>query len=258
MSQTTLLRICILAVGIILIAAIFWFGSPHPKKRLRFKKRSRATPPAHPSSRQEPFLSKKQPANSAAQGTEETESHTSLLGAYSDAESLAPERSIQDGISDNPKHVVPGARPNQAFDTIISLLVAAPPGRKLLGGDIVVAAEKTGLIYGDLNIFHRLIEGRVDRGPIFSMASVLKPGSFDMAHIREMQTPALTFFLTLPGPLTALDAWEKMLPTVQRMAELLDAIVLDDQRNALGRQTIAQIRDRLRAYDRQNDQYLVH
>ncbi len=51
--------------------------------------------------------------------------------------------------------------------------------------------------------------------------------------------------------MTALDAWEKMLPTVQRMAELLDGVVLDESRNALGRQRIAHIRDELRAYDRQ-------
>ena len=60
----------------------------------------------------------------------------------------------------------------------------------------------------------------------------MKPGSFDMANIRAMETPAIAFFLTLPAPPTALDAWEKMLPTVQRMAELLDGVVLDDSRNA--------------------------
>ena len=41
------------------------------------------------------------------------------------------------------------------------------------------------------------------------------------------------------GPVAALDAWETMLPTAQRMAELLDGVVLDESRNALGRQRIA-------------------
>ena len=44
-----------------------------------------------------------------------------------------------------------------------------------------------------------------------------------------------------------------MLPTAQRMAELLDGIVLDEERNALGRQRIAHIRDELCAYDRQRE-----
>ncbi len=131
--------------------------------------------------------------------------------------------------------------------------MAARAGSTLRGEDIVVAAEKTGMVFGHMNVFHRLLEGHPERGPVFSMASIIKPGSFDMATIRELETPAIAFFLTLPAPGPALDAWEKMLPTVQRMAELLDGVVLDDSRNALGRQRIAHIRDDLRAYDRQHE-----
>jgi cell division protein ZipA len=85
------------------------------------------------------------------------------------------------------------------------------------------------------------------------MANIMQPGSFDMAAIRELETPAIAFFLTLPAPMTALDAWEMMLPNVQRMAELLDGVVLDDSRNALGRQRIQHIREELRGYDRQHE-----
>ena len=92
----------------------------------------------------------------------------------------------------------------------------------------MVAAEKTGLTFGHMDVFHRLVESHPERGPIFSMANIMQPGSFDMANIRELETPAIAFFLTLPAPITALDAWEKLLPTVQRMAELLDGVALDD------------------------------
>ena len=128
-------------------------------------------------------------------------------------------------------------------------------GSKLLGPDIVVAAEKAGLAYGHMGVFHRLVDNHPERGPVFSVANIMKPGSFDMANIRAMETPAIAFFLTLPAPLTALDAWEKMLPTVQRMAELLDGVVLDDSRNALGRQRIAHIREDLRNYDRKQTKW---
>ena len=146
-----------------------------------------------------------------------------------------------------------GRRETQDFDKIVSLYVAARAGSVLRGEDIVVAAEKTGMVFGHMSVFHRLLEGHPERGPVFSMASIIKPGSFDMGTIRELETPAIAFFLTLPAPVPALDAWEKMLPTVQRMAELLDGVVLDDSRNALGRQRIAHIRDDLRAYDRQHE-----
>jgi cell division protein ZipA len=61
-------------------------------------------------------------------------------------------------------------------------------------------------------------------------------------------------FMTLPGPLPALDAWDRMLPAAQRLAELLGAQLLDDQRTPIGRQRIAALRDELRAWDRQREQ----
>jgi cell division protein ZipA len=74
-----------------------------------------------------------------------------------------------------------------------------------------------------------------------------------MATIQSLETPAIAFFLTLPAPVPALDAWETMLPTAQRMAELLDGVLLDESRNALGRQRIQHLRDELRAWDRQHE-----
>jgi len=44
-----------------------------------------------------------------------------------------------------------------------------------------------------------------------------------------------------------------MLPAAQRMSELLDGVVLDESRNALGRQRIAGLRDELRAWDREHE-----
>lgn len=143
-----------------------------------------------------------------------------------------------------------GARPAAEFDKIVSVFLVARAGQTLSGADLVVAAEKAGLIYGHMNIFHRLVDNHPELGPIFSVANLVKPGYFDPRAIKELQTPGVNFFITLPGPIPALDAWDTLLPTAQRMAELLDAVLLDEQRNALGRQRIANIRDELRAYDR--------
>ncbi len=147
-----------------------------------------------------------------------------------------------------------GVRPSdRAIERIVTLFVAARAGEELRGSDIVVAAEKAGLEFGDMGIFHRLVLGKKVDGPVFSMANMVKPGHFDMTRLDSVGTPGVSLFMTLPGPLPALDAWEMLLPTAQRLAELLDAQVLDEGRNALGRQRIAHIRDELRAWDRQQE-----
>ena len=225
MGDIAWVRIGILTAGLLLIAAIYFFG--RPSKPAQGRRR-----PADPrGEREEPLLADVPLHDDAALPAEQ--------GELAFAEPVAaPEL---------------GKRVSEDFDKIVSLYVAARAGQVLRGEDIVVAAEKTGMIFGHMQVFHRLLEGKPEAGPVFSMASILKPGSFDMATISAMETPAIAFFLTLPAPLPALDAWEKMEPTVQRMAELLDAVVLDDSRNALGRQRIAHIRDELRAYDRQHE-----
>ncbi|HEU4665173.1 MAG TPA: cell division protein ZipA [Dokdonella sp.] len=150
-----------------------------------------------------------------------------------------------------------GVRPERAIERIVTLFVATRTGESLAGPDIVVAAEKAGLEFGDMGIFHRLVLGKKADGPVFSMANMVKPGHFDMAALDEVRTPGVTLFMTLPGPLPALDAWEMLLPAAQRLAELLDAQVLDEGRNALGRQRIAHIRDELRAWDRQQERHQI-
>jgi len=152
-----------------------------------------------------------------------------------------------------------GRRPPQvAVERIVTLFVMAREGSHFNGSDLIVAAEKAGLEFGDMGIYHRLVDGKRELGPIFSVANMLKPGSFDLSRLDAMRTPGLSFFMTLPAPLPALDAWDTMLPTAQRMAELLDGQVLDEERNALGRQRIAHIRDELRGWDRDHEGEEIH
>lgn len=144
-----------------------------------------------------------------------------------------------------------GKRPaGRPVERIVNLFVTAREGHRFHGPDLVVAMEKAGLEYGDMGVFHRLLDGKSEQGAVFSVANMVKPGSFDMASISDLETPGLSFFMTLPGPLSALDAWDTMLPTAQRLAKLLEGLVLDEERNALGRQRIAHIRDDLRGWDR--------
>ena len=227
----TLLRVGIAIAGVLLIAAIYFFGRP----RKPGQGRRVASPERGEGGRIEPTLGA-QLEDELSRGDAQAEQSEFDLDQRSPAAG-----------SDL------GRRGDQSFEKIITLYIAARAEQVLRGPDIVVAAEKAGLTYGHMQIFHRLIESHPERGPIFSVANIMKPGSFDMATIQELETPAIAFFLTLPAPITALEAWEKMEPTATRMAELLDGVLMDESRNPLGRQRVQHIRDELRAYDRQHE-----
>ena len=235
----TELRIGILVAGLILLAAIWYFGT-RPRKG-QGRKRTGDERGAD-GGRMEPTL-----------GAQiERELAESPDGAGDAA--VQTEMELLDGtvgaVSPNSEL---GKRVSDDFDKIVTLYIAAKAGQVLRGPDIVVAAEKAGLTYGHMNVFHRLVESHPERGPIFSVANIRKPGSFEMGEIQALETPAIAFFLTLPAPVSALDAWDAMLPAAQRMAELLDGVVLDESRNALGRQRIAGLRDEMRAWDREHE-----
>ena len=232
MSDIWWLRIGIVAAGMLLLAAIYFFGRPRkPGQGRKIRDGS--------SERIPPQTASQRPSD--ARGA---------LPGQDDVVFVMDDISLETAPPSGPEV---GKRDREDFDKIVTLYVAARSGQVLRGPDIVVAAEKAGLSYGDMSIFHRLVDGHADSSPIFSVANIKKPGSFEMSDIQSMETPAIAFFLTLPAPIAALDAWEKLLPTAQRMAELLEGVVLDESRNTLGRQRIAHIRDDLRAYDRQHE-----
>jgi cell division protein ZipA len=238
MSDVWLLRLGILVAGVILVAAIYFFGRPRkPGQGRRLKPEERG-------GRTEPTLGAQIESELAAAADFGSDSVV-----QSEMELL--DRTVGSTAATAASEL--GKRADEDFDKIVTLYIAAKAGQTLHGPDIVVAAEKAGLTYGHMNVFHRLVEGHPERGPVFSVANIMKPGSFDMAVIQSLETPAIAFFLTLPASINALDAWETMQPTAQRMAELLDGVVLDEQRNALGRQRIAHIREELRTYDRQHE-----
>ena len=229
LSDTTLLRIGIAVAFVILVTVILFSSRKKPEQGVRTSLQDEGAP-----KRMEPTLK-------------------DLLEAEENGESLEGDAQINDSEKEKSGYLEVGARPHKDFDKVVSLLLAARAGQTLQGPDLVVAAEKAGLIYGNRNIFHRMVDKNHEQGPVFSVANLVQPGIFDLRTIKELKTPGIHFFITLPGPLSALDAWDAMLPTAQRMAELLDAVVLDDQRNALGRQRISHIREELRTYDRQRE-----
>lgn len=134
-------------------------------------------------------------------------------------------------------------------DKIVVIYARARNDGEIGGRQLIDAAHKAGLEFGDMDIYHRVDEaGR--REPIFSMADMVAPGTLDRAQSPGFTTPGVALFLRLPGPLAALDAWDAMLATARRLSELLDAELLDESLSTLNRQRVQQLREEMREYDR--------
>ncbi len=134
------------------------------------------------------------------------------------------------------------------FPQVIILNVLASHGRLFQGTDILNALHAAGMEFGDMGIFHRFTLASGRRRPVFSLANMIEPGSFDYEDMAAFSTSGLTFFMQLPAPIDNLDAYEDMLLMAHSIAELLDGDVCDERRNILTLQAIDYTRELLREF----------
>ena len=109
---------------------------------------------------------------------------------------------------------------------------------------------ESGLRFGEMDIFHRH-ESMAGNGEVlFSMANAVKPGTFDLDDIDHFTTPAVSFFLGLPGPRHPKQAFDVMVAAARKLSQELNGELKDDQRSVLTAQTIEHYRQRIVEYER--------
>ena len=117
------------------------------------------------------------------------------------------------------------------------------------GADLIRAMQKYNLVHGDMNIFHRLTEG--SQQPLFSVANMVEPGSFDLDKLATMTTPGITLFLRLPRTFDALHALDEMWSATRGLASELNADILDRNHKPFSSQKQQRMRDEVLDYMRQ-------
>jgi cell division protein ZipA len=115
-----------------------------------------------------------------------------------------------------------------APDKVIGLYIAEHEGTNILGPKIHAALQARGLKFGARKIYHRF-EGE---HPIFSVASLVKPGALDPAEAEGFATPGLSVFMQLPGPVRPVAAFQDMLDTARGLARALNSELYDTEQRA--------------------------
>jgi cell division protein ZipA len=131
---------------------------------------------------------------------------------------------------------------------VISVICRDPGGFK--GPALLQNILESGLRFGEMDIFHRH-ESMAGNGEVlFSMANAVKPGVFDLDDIDLFSTPAVSFFLGLPGPRHPKQAFDVMVAAARKLSQELNGELKDDQRSVLTAQTIEHYRQRIVEFER--------
>lgn len=145
---------------------------------------------------------------------------------------------------------VPRTPPPAVDDTpLIRLFIRAHEGRSFGGPEIVRVLNAVGMQHGEMDIFHHFgtAELKVEES-IFSAANLFEPGTFELGKIEAFRTSGLVLFLQLPAPLDGAVAFELLLNTAQRAAELLGGELYANPDSRLDTATIAALRQKAAQY----------
>ncbi|ERS86759.1 cell division protein ZipA [Marinobacter sp. EVN1] len=142
-----------------------------------------------------------------------------------------------------------GANRPEAREVLV-INVLARSGEQFQGSKLKSLFEACGLEHGDMDIYHRH-ESEDTTTPVqFSVANAVEPGTFRPQDMAGLSTPGISFFMSLPGPTNALQAFEFMLETAQCVVRNLGGELKDERRSVMTPQTIEHCRQRIREFER--------
>lgn len=131
--------------------------------------------------------------------------------------------------------------PNAAeLQRIVTIRVCSVGEMRWSGAQLMAALEMHGLAFGRYQVFHRR---HADGRSLFCVASLIEPGTFDIAAMAEQEFRGITLFAVMPGPIPPLDTMDELLGTARGLAEELSGMLQDSKGMPLSPQRAAALRE---------------
>lgn len=123
----------------------------------------------------------------------------------------------------------------------IVLHVMAQKGEAFGGYQLLQTLLACGMRFGKDKIFHRYLNTDVGE-KVFSLVSVTKPGTFDLAEMNHFSCPGLTLFLLMKKCQQPMLAFDAMYNTARRLADELGGEICAENREPLTAQGLQALR----------------
>ena len=127
---------------------------------------------------------------------------------------------------------------------IVTVRIVARDKKFFPGDELVLSMRGIGLRHGKFGIFHRY-DGNDESAAIFSAASLVEPGSFDLQNIKGQEIPGISLFLVLPGPVDSVKAFDLMMAAARTLTQSLHGELLDESGSTLSIQRERYLREEI-------------
>ncbi|WP_435532824.1 cell division protein ZipA [Vibrio hippocampi] len=179
---------------------------------------------------QEPpaFITKKTPVTENAVPTSKKIEPQLDLDSLDDDEESQPQsdvtqNAVQESVQDEQQDEL----------QVIVMNVHCAGDQPFIGTQLFDSMSQNGLLYGEMDIFHRHADLSGTGKVLFSVANMMQPGTLKHDDPATFSTKGISFFMTLPCFGEADQNFKLMLKTAQQIADDLGGNVLDDKRNLM-------------------------
>ena len=128
---------------------------------------------------------------------------------------------------------------------IVALRLAAG-AQRFAGAQLQQVFDAEALQYGKYDVFHRLGE---DGGIVFSAASMVEPGTFDLDKMAVTTYPGMTLFAQLPGPVAGVEALNELVACGKRLQDQLGGTLQDERGVPLTVHRVERLRQEVRDFE---------
>jgi cell division protein ZipA len=250
------LRWILFTLSLVLLAGIWWWGKRRSSQApgdAQLRETTSSVEPQRPAAAPRETLSETE-SESESESESEPETETAWGVPPFEPLSIRTQNYERVPVLDGPMMVnadpaptlAPGAAapaqtPNASEQQkIVTVRVCAPGEMRWSGATLLSALELNGLAYGRYQVFHRR---HVDGRSLFCVASLVEPGTFDVARMSTEEFRGITLFAVLPGPVEPLLTVDELLGAARGLAQELSGMVQDNKGMPLSPQRAAALRD---------------
>ncbi len=134
---------------------------------------------------------------------------------------------------------------------IVTVRIVAREKKSFAGDELILSMRGIGLRHGKFGIFHRY-DGNDEAQTVFSAASLVEPGGFDLQNIKGQEIPGISLFLVLPGPVDCVEGFDMMLAAARTLTQSLDGELLDESGSTLSIQRERYLREEIIQFQHSN------
>ena len=137
---------------------------------------------------------------------------------------------------------------------IIALRIAAG-AQRFAGEQLLAALEAEGLQHGKYDVFHRLDDSGAT---LFSVASMVEPGTFDPLRMAGESFPGITLFTQFPGDCDSVLAFNSLVLSAKNLHEALGGALQDERGAPLTMHRLERLRQDIREFEQGQGRDVTH